>query len=81
MYKLTPEEKAKELVLKMWDDTPNRKFDKTKELIEDNYLGITDAISCAMVCVDEIFNDHQFFLPDTKAAEYWNKVRDYLNAL
>jgi hypothetical protein len=81
MYKLTPEEKAKELVLKMWDDTPNRTFDKTKELTEENYLGIDDAISSAIVCVDEIFNDYQFFLPDTKAAEYWNRVRDFLNAL
>lgn len=78
MYKLTPEEKARELILKMWDDTPNRYFDETKDLTEENYLGIEDAISSAIVCVDEIFDDYKFFLPNTKADDYWKKVKSIL---
>jgi len=77
----TPEEKAKELVLKMWDDTPNRTFDMTKELTEDNYLGMDDAISSAITCVNEISNGYQFFLPGTKEEEYWNKVMEFLTSL
>ena len=46
-------EKAKELIFKMWDSTPNRIFDKNRELTEENYLSINDAISSALICVEE----------------------------
>ena len=77
--RITPKEKAKSIICKMWDNTPNRKFEMP--LIEENYLGMDDAISSAIVCVEEIFNNYQFFLPDTKADKYWKDVLTELNAL
>lgn len=84
---LTPKEKAKELYGRFWRETPQP---YTVETISDGdfkNLQFQDwdknwtnkmAVESALICVDEIFNDYQFFLPDTNASKYWNEVREEL---
>jgi len=76
---MTPKEKAKELVLKMWDDTPNRNFDKTKELTEENYLGIDDAITCALIAVEEILRIAEES-QDVDHIAWWQEVKQHLQS-
>ncbi len=87
MENISPKEKAKELIFKMWGDMPNRNFDKTRELVEENYLGINDAISSAIICVEEIleelFRDEIVSLDagHEQRVDFWENVKRELNAL
>lgn len=86
---MSPNEKAKEIVFKMWDNTPNRNFNTTKDLNEDNYSGINDSISCAITAVELIRSEYsgyrvKHYLTLEHALElrkYWDDVLDCLNTL
>lgn len=71
---LTPKERAKEIIFKMWGNPS----DQTLELVEENYAGIEDAIYCAKVAVDIILNDvgAEDWEPDKLFySKYWEDVK------
>ena len=69
---MTPKEKAKELVDKMWN-------------IDERYgsIGFHEAKQCALVAVDEILDAvdwHEFETPNEEL-NYWNKVKHEIDQL
>ena len=71
---MTPQEKAKQLILKFspyahWDDgASNNDF---------------NSVNCALIAVEEILNSNPtWFIDQMKSThKYWEDVRDCLNAL
>ena len=69
---MTPKDKAKELVDKMWN-------------IDERYgsIGFHEAKQCALVAVDEILDAvdwHEFETPNEEL-NYWNQVKEEINKL
>ena len=69
---MTPKDKAKELVDKMWN-------------IDERYgsIGFNEAKQCALVAVDEILDAvdwHEFETPNEEL-NYWNQVKEEINKL
>lgn len=77
---MTAKEKAIDLIFRMWGDE-DQTYDRTREINEDNYLAITDAISCAIICVDEILNNNNFFSANSETHKFWKEVLNELNQI
>ena len=75
---MTPKEKAKELVDKFYDTTPNEAFIDEPLVLSTPYSSWGQAKQCALIAVDELINTaspvyDSFWPMNTK--DYWQEVK------
>ena len=82
---MNPKEQARAIVFEMWGGAPE---DNTRELTEENYLGMDDAILCALVAVKELIRcvrtidyDPPGMTIEYYHKEYWQEVKLELEKL
>jgi len=85
---MTPKEKAKELVCKMWGSDNPDEYDNILKFSDD--ADLSDAKLCALICVDEILRNYDTF--DTSGSntamklimddeDYWQEVKTEINKI
>ena len=80
---MTPKEKAKELVDKFYDTTPNEAFIDEPLVLSTPYSSWGQAKQCALIAVDEILNDYSYMQNIRNANSnqihsrrvYWQEVK------
>ena len=81
---MTPKEKAKELVDKFYQTTPNESWINEPLGISKEYKAWSQSKECALIAVDEILKEN-LELPDEPETVirylFWQKVKNEIEAL
>jgi hypothetical protein len=77
---MTPKEKAEELVIKMYQPLPaSKEAEKGKEHLYYNQYNA--AKQCALVAVDELWNESDYADGYYQRSVYWNEVKQEIEKL
>jgi hypothetical protein len=72
---MTPKEKAKELVDKFYQTTPNEAWINEPLGIAEEYKAWNQAKQCALIAVDEIIQAIEDIFETLDEREYWQSVK------
>ena len=77
---MTPKEKAKELVDKFYQTTPNESWINQPIGLKEEYKAWEQSKQCALITVDEIINEYFDKCLFSKCA-YWQEVKQEINLI